>query len=272
MQYLVVGACGMKSNEQEREAGTGFCWKHRALDDRQIKCHPPPHLFDLTAICASLQVDLPLLNCSIVAEMSENIPESIPTSADRRSNRPVKRARGPATAVAAQSTALEHLFAQPDKEIFIPAAATKAARVAGDMAPPPEIVANVQGSSAGAGSGEFHVYKASRRREFERIRLMEEEAKKEEADKEWAAKQEERRKKDEEGRSRNAKRREKAKARKKSQMGSTEIYDTKVNGRSGGKNGHVGDDRPEQDDEQQESINDVPVAPEENGIVIHDDD
>lgn len=35
---------------------------------------------------------------------------------------------------------------------------------------------NVQGSSAGAGSGEFHVYKASRRREYERLQLMEEEA------------------------------------------------------------------------------------------------
>ena len=35
---------------------------------------------------------------------------------------------------------------------------------------------NVQGSSAGAGSGEFHVYKASRRREYERLKIMEEEA------------------------------------------------------------------------------------------------
>ena len=32
---------------------------------------------------------------------------------------------------------------------------------------------NVQGSSAGAGSGEFHVYKASRRREYERLKLLE---------------------------------------------------------------------------------------------------
>ena len=37
---------------------------------------------------------------------------------------------------------------------------------------------NVQGSSAGAGSGEFHVYKAGRRREYERLKLMEEEARK----------------------------------------------------------------------------------------------
>jgi hypothetical protein len=33
---------------------------------------------------------------------------------------------------------------------------------------------NVQGSSAGAGSGEFHVYKASRRREYERLKIMDE--------------------------------------------------------------------------------------------------
>lgn len=33
---------------------------------------------------------------------------------------------------------------------------------------------NVQGSSAGAGSGEFHVYKQSRRREYERLKLMDE--------------------------------------------------------------------------------------------------
>ncbi|GBE80992.1 hypothetical protein SCP_0307150 [Sparassis crispa] len=38
---------------------------------------------------------------------------------------------------------------------------------------------NVQGSSAGAGSGEFHVYKASRRREYERLKLMDEKAQKE---------------------------------------------------------------------------------------------
>lgn len=38
---------------------------------------------------------------------------------------------------------------------------------------PHEMMKNVQGSAAGAGSGEFHVYKASRRREYERVKLME---------------------------------------------------------------------------------------------------
>ena len=50
--------------------------------------------------------------------------------------------------------------------------------LASALPPPPEIVSNVQGSSAGAGSGEFHVYKASRRREYERLKLMDEEAQK----------------------------------------------------------------------------------------------
>ena len=36
----------------------------------------------------------------------------------------------------------------------------------------------MQGSSAGAGSGEFHVYKASRRREYERLKLLEEQNRK----------------------------------------------------------------------------------------------
>src|SRR5277367_7049175 len=104
--------------------------------------------------------------------MSEAIPESIPTSSDPRSHRPLKRARGADTALAAQATELNKLFADPEREIKLPdSTAQKGSR----LAPPPEIVANVQGSSAGAGSGEFHVYKTSRRREYERLREMDEE-------------------------------------------------------------------------------------------------
>ncbi|CAZ84027.1 unnamed protein product [Tuber melanosporum] len=100
--------------------------------------------------------------------MSEPIPEAIPTSQDPRNKRPTKRrALSPASA---QATALTNLFSKPDREIHMPTnPKTKV------LPPPPEIVTNVQGSSAGAGSGEFHVYKAARRREYERIRLMEEE-------------------------------------------------------------------------------------------------
>lgn len=61
----------------------------------------------------------------------------------------------------------------PTKPAFIPAAPKEKS-----VRPPREMMKNVQGSSAGAGSGEFHVYKASRRREYERLKMMDEEAQK----------------------------------------------------------------------------------------------
>lgn len=79
---------------------------------------------------------------------------------------------------------------------------------------PPEIVTNVQGSSAGAGSGEFHVYKASRRREYERLRGMDEEVKREKAQDEFEKSRAEREKRDEEKTRKNREKREKMKARK----------------------------------------------------------
>jgi hypothetical protein len=144
--------------------------------------------------------------------MSESIPESIPTSSDARSHRPLKRARGADTALLAQASEIGKLFAEPEREIKLPDISTnKGSR----LPPPPEIVANVQGSSAGAGSGEFHVYKASRRREYERLREMEAEAKKEEDAARWEKEAEERRRKDEE---KTAKNREK-RAKKKGKQG-----------------------------------------------------
>jgi hypothetical protein len=139
--------------------------------------------------------------------MSEPIPESIPTSADPRSHRPTKkRALTPRTAQASQ---VEALFAKPDRDIHIPGSA-----LAKNPSLPPEIVSNVQGSSAGAGSGEFHVYKASRRREYERLRAMDEEVKKEEDEQDFAKRKEELEKKDKEKTEKNRLKREKARLRK----------------------------------------------------------
>ncbi|PLN85738.1 DUF1168 domain protein [Aspergillus taichungensis] len=147
--------------------------------------------------------------------MSEPGPESVPTSADPRSKRPVKRRA--ITPHLEQASQINSLFRDPTKDIRLPGPSRE--RTAGSMPAPPEIVANVQGSSAGAGSGEFHVYKASRRREYERLRLMQGEVDKEKGDEEWERKQEEIRRKDEEKTEKNRKRRGKKNAARKNKKG-----------------------------------------------------
>jgi hypothetical protein len=72
-----------------------------------------------------------------------------------------------------QRAQLGRLLKDPTKPVNIPAPPREKT-----IRPPREMMKNVQGSSAGAGSGEFHVYKANRRREYERLKLMEETAKK----------------------------------------------------------------------------------------------
>lgn len=207
--------------------------------------------------------------------MSENIPESIPTSADPRSKRPTKkRALTPGGKLAAD---VEALFAKPDREIHIPGSKPDKG-----LAPPPEIVANVQGSSAGAGSGEFHVYKASRRREYERLRMMDEQVKKEEDEKEFQKRKEELERQDREKTEKNRAKREKARARKAKQ---------KKGQKGDGANGKEGSPAPQGDklkkklapnanapkpsgDEEDQVLNgggEVKNS-EEIGLVIEDDD
>uniref|UniRef100_A0A8C4JI65 PRKR interacting protein 1 n=1 Tax=Dromaius novaehollandiae TaxID=8790 RepID=A0A8C4JI65_DRONO len=54
--------------------------------------------------------------------------------------------------------------------------------------PPPEFVRDVMGSSAGAGSGEFHVYRHLRRREYQRQDFMDAMAEKQKLDEEFQKK------------------------------------------------------------------------------------
>lgn len=197
--------------------------------------------------------------------MSEPGPDSIPTSADPRSKRPVKKRA--LTPVSKQAENLEALFAHPEKEINIsaPGATT--------LAPPPEIVANVQGSSAGAGSGEFHVYKASRRREYERVKMMDDEAQKQEDDREWELKREEQRKKDEEKQSKNKKRRQKAKERSNKKKGGNSGDDTKMDvDASKSDSKEQAPTNTKEKSEQNGSAGGEVQAVEENGITIHDED
>ncbi|KAI5450143.1 hypothetical protein NCC49_003293 [Naganishia albida] len=83
-----------------------------------------------------------------------------------------------------QRLQLERLLANPDKEVVV-----ASGPVQKTLRPPREEMKNVQGSSAGAGSGEFHVYKQSRRREYERLKIMEDTAKAEQEAAEFAARQ-----------------------------------------------------------------------------------
>lgn len=208
--------------------------------------------------------------------MSAEGPDSVPTSADPRSRRPTKKRA--LTPVSAQAASVDALFAKPDQDIRVPSSSTALRRVAA----PPEIVTNVQGSSAGAGSGEFHVYKAARRREYERQREMEADVRREKDAEQFEREKSERDKKDDEKTRKNRERREKMKARKAK----------KGKGGGGGAGGGAGvaggigaerreangrDDtdgaqRNGRDDGDDDAAQTSKPSSEPVGLVIHDDD
>ncbi|KAJ5861729.1 uncharacterized protein N7529_009039 [Penicillium soppii] len=189
--------------------------------------------------------------------MSEPGPESLPTSADPRSKRPTKRRA--LTPLSEHASQIETLFKDPSKDIQLPAASIQ--RSASSLLAPPEIVTNVQGSSAGAGSGEFHVYKASRRREYERLRLMQSEVDQEKDNAKWEKEREEARRKDEEKTEKNRRRREKKKNARGKKGGDKMDMPAAAPGTmvsaEGDKNGVAADGQPAQE---------VP------GVIFHDDD
>lgn len=85
-----------------------------------------------------------------------------------------------------QRLKLEKLMKNPDKPVIIPEALrTKS------LAPPPDFVRNVMGSSAGAGSGEFHVYRHLRRKEYARQKFIQEKSEKEKLEDDYHKKIEE---------------------------------------------------------------------------------
>jgi len=209
--------------------------------------------------------------------MSENIPESIPTSQDPRSKRPLKkRALSPRSQTAAQITSL---FTNPEKAVLPTITSPSTALTTNkstNVHAPPEIVQNVQGSSAGAGSGEFHVYKASRRREYERLRGMEEEVREEEEGERWEREKKEREARDAEKTRKNREKRERSK--KKGKKGGAGEKDAE--GEKGGKfkarvevkeglEG-LGGEGPRVDEGENGKA--AVAAAEEVGLVIHDDD
>lgn len=112
------------------------------------------------------------------------------------------------TAVDLQKQQLERLMKDPTKPVNLPAPPKEKT-----IRAPREMMKNVQGSSAGAGSGEFHVYKQSRRREYERLKIMEEASKKEQEAAEFEQKKREREEQNEAKTAKNRARRQKKKNR-----------------------------------------------------------
>ncbi|CAB3220718.1 unnamed protein product [Arctia plantaginis] len=88
-----------------------------------------------------------------------------------------------------QRLKLEKLMKNPDKPVVIPDPPKLKS-----LASAPDFVRNVMGSSAGAGSGEFHVYRHLRRKEYARQKFIQEKSEKEKLDEEYHKKIEQNRK------------------------------------------------------------------------------
>ena len=136
-----------------------------------------------------------------------------------------------------QKHKLEKLMSNIDKPVHIPE--SKGDRKFPDA---PEFVRNIMGSSAGAGSGEFHVYRHLRRKEYARQKFITEQAKKEERDQEF---QERLEKKKREAEERTEKKRLKRlkKKQKRKQSGNKKNKD----------NSKTDDDDDDEEDNDQES-------------------
>ncbi|KAG9079979.1 hypothetical protein FRC06_007219, partial [Ceratobasidium sp. 370] len=120
-------------------------------------------------------------------------------------------ARKRQTAADMQKQQLEKLMKDPTKPVQVPVPPKEKT-----IRPAREMMKNVQGSSAGAGSGEFHVYKQSRRREYERVKIMEDAAKKEQ---EIAEFEQRKREREEQSEAKTAKNRAKRQKKKNRAMG-----------------------------------------------------
>ncbi|KAJ0176558.1 hypothetical protein K1T71_007737 [Dendrolimus kikuchii] len=81
-----------------------------------------------------------------------------------------------------QRLKLDKLMKNPEKPVVIPDPPKQKS-----LAPAPDFVRNVMGSSAGAGSGEFHVYRHLRRKEYARQKFIQEKSEKEKLDEEYHA-------------------------------------------------------------------------------------
>ncbi|KAG5357523.1 hypothetical protein CJU90_6363 [Yarrowia sp. C11] len=105
----------------------------------------------------------------------------------------------------ANTSELKKLLANPTQEI------STAKPPPPSVAPPPDVIYTFTGSTAGAGSGEFHVYKHARHKEAERLKYINEAAQKDTERDEFLKRREEQQQKDAEKTNKNRARRQKRK-------------------------------------------------------------
>ncbi|KAJ2142814.1 hypothetical protein GGH18_003700 [Coemansia sp. RSA 530] len=112
--------------------------------------------------------------------------------------------------VSKQRSQVEYLMKNIDKPIDISTPEKPTLR------PPPDIVLNVRGSSAGAGSSDFSIYRDLRRKENLRVKLMESDAAQDSAKDKFIDEIELLKQKDEEKTAKNRAKRQKRKNKNKS--------------------------------------------------------
>lgn len=105
----------------------------------------------------------------------------------------------------ANSSELKKLLANPTQEI------STAKPPPPSVAPPPDVIYTFTGSTAGAGSGEFHVYKHARHKEAERLKYINEAAQKDTDREEFLKRRDEQQQKDANKTNKNRARRQKRK-------------------------------------------------------------
>ncbi|XP_037949920.1 PRKR-interacting protein 1 homolog [Teleopsis dalmanni] len=115
---------------------------------------------------------------SVIKNLIDEPERSEDDAKDKEKNEPRPILK---TATDLQRLKLEKLMKNPEKEIIIP----EMRKEKDYMNSVPTFVRNVMGSSAGAGSGEFHVYRHLRRKEYARQKTIQAKSMKEQLDQEY---------------------------------------------------------------------------------------
>lgn len=150
-----------------------------------------------------------------------------------------------------QRLRLERLMRNPDKLASIPDRPKE-----WNPRAPPEFVRDVMGSSAGAGSGEFHVYRHLRRREYQRQDFLDKMADKQDADVKYLEKVEQNKQEADERTAKRRKKREKLK-QKKMMAKKLKVEAKNLKEEDAGKSSDSGEDEESEEEEEEEREDDA---------------